>query len=292
MNYENEHFHARAICGFEASAKESLAQSYPDKPARLTHKLAGHPLLDPEALIALAARMRSQDVQCYRGDVPVGVDSDDTPRNGLTVAETVRNIATNTSWMVMKKIEQDPQYRALLDALLAELEDVAVPVTGPMIHREAFIFVSSPGSVTPFHFDPEHNILIQIAGEKVMTLFAQDDREVAPCAAHEVFHAKGHYTLPWRDSYAERGTAHRLAPGDALYVPVKAPHFVVNGDEPSISLSITWRSAWSFEEADAHSFNGLMRRLGLTPHPPEHWPRRNRIKATALRVLRRIPGIY
>jgi hypothetical protein len=291
MNYVNTSFDADAACGFAASAKERLAHSYPDKPARLTHNLARHPMLEPEALISLAARMRSKDVQCYRGDVPVANESGGHPSNGLTVAETVRNIASNKSWMVMKKIEQDPDYAALLDSLLAELEEVAIPVTGPMVHRQAFIFVSSPGSITPFHFDPEHNILLQIAGEKTMHLFSQDDEELAPCEAHEAFHAKGHYTLEWKDEYADRAMPQLLAPGDALYVPVKAPHFVRNGAEPSISLSITWRSAWSFEESDAHLCNAMLRRLGIEPNRPHAWPSRNWAKASAYRVMRRIPGL-
>jgi hypothetical protein len=54
-------------------------------------------------------------------------------------------------------------------------------------------------------------------------------------------------------------------PGEALFVPVMAPHFVRNGPAPSVSLSITWRSEWSFAEADARAFNGLLRRNGLNP---------------------------
>lgn len=291
MNYHPGDFGILTAGHFLPEAKDALAQAYPDRPARLTHDLTGHPLLAPEALIALAARMRPQDALCFRGDVPVGVEGGGAPKNGLTVAETVRGIERNKSWMVLKAIEQDPEYSALLDDLLREIGGIALPATGPKLRREAFVFVSSPGSITPFHFDPEHNILLQIAGEKEMTVFSQHDRELASCEAHEQFHATGKYTLAWQDSFAGRGTPFALTPGDALYVPVKAPHFVRNGDAPSISLSITWRSAWSFEEADAHSFNALLRRLKLAPQPPSAWPQRNRAKAAAWRIARRISGI-
>ena len=67
-----------------------------------------------------------------------------------------------------------------------------------------------------------------------------------------------------------------------------APHFVRNGSESSISLSITWRSDWSFAEADARGFNRLLRRAGLTPAAPGRWPAANGPKAFAFRALRRL----
>ena len=45
-----------------------------------------------------------------------------------------------------------------------------------MLTSQGFIFVSSPNSVTPYHFDPEHNILLQIRGSKVMTQFPAGTR--------------------------------------------------------------------------------------------------------------------
>ena len=52
--------------------------------------------------------------------------------------------------------------------------------TGAMLTPQGFIFVSSPDSVTPYHFDPEHNILLQIRGTKVMTQFPAGDARFVP----------------------------------------------------------------------------------------------------------------
>lgn len=269
---------------FAPEAAESLAAAYPEQPQRLTHALAGHPLLAPEALIALAKRLPSDCIKCLRGNVPVAAQGD-TEANGLSAEETIRDIAANDSWMVIKSADRDPGYAALLDTLLGELAAVVVPVTGRMLGREAFIFVSSPHAVTPFHFDGEHNILLQIAGEKVMTVFSPSDAELAPAEAHERFHLVGRYTLDWRQDFAARGVAHRLVPGDALYVPVKAPHWVKNGASPSISLSITWRSRWSRAEQQAHEFNALLRRVGLDPAMPRRFPHANPAKALGGRLV-------
>jgi len=65
------------------------------------------------------------------------------------------------------------------------------------------------------------------------------------------------------------------------------PHFVKNGPEPSISLSITWRSDWSFAEADAHAFNKMLRGWGLSPKAPGRFPEQNKAKSLAWRVMRK-----
>ena len=43
---------------------------------------------------------------------------------------------------------------------------------------EGFIFVSSPGSVTPYHIDPERNFLLQVRGNKTMHMFDGSDRSL------------------------------------------------------------------------------------------------------------------
>ena len=80
--------------------------------------------------------------------------------------------------MVLKFIERDPAYPALLQATLRELLPIVTPRTGAMHQLEGFIFLSSPDSVTPLHLSPEHNILLQWRGTKTMTVFPQADEEI------------------------------------------------------------------------------------------------------------------
>ena len=248
---------------FPDRARAVFDAAYPDRPVKLSHGLVGHDLLTLDALAVLAERMPTTSVEYNLGKLPLGVRVEDTPTNGLTLGETIRTIESNGSWAVLKNVEQDAAYAALLDAALAELEPIVARSTGSMLHREAFIFLSSPGSVTPFHMDPEHNILLQMQGEKTMTVFPAHDAVTVPPEQSEHFHGGGHRNLLWRDEFADRGAAITLHPGDAIHVPVKAPHFVHNGPAVSISLSITWRSERSVAEGELHSFNALLRRRGL-----------------------------
>lgn len=270
---------------FDMDALATLAACYPEQPVLLDHQLVGHPLLELEALAALAGRMRQVDVEYNRGDLPVGIDPADMPANGLSIEETIRRIEECGSWMVLKFIEQDKLYRAFLHETLAPLAEIVGRRTGKMLKPEGFIFISSPGSVTPFHFDPEHNILLQVRGTKTMTIFPADDEALVPGEEHERFHAGGHRNLPWQEAFASRGRAFDLVPGRAVYVPVKAPHWVQNGPGVSISLSITWRSEWSYREEYAHGLNRLLRRAGLRPRRPRRYPHQNHLKSIGYRLV-------
>jgi hypothetical protein len=270
---------------FSDEVVDRFRANYPDCPTPLTHNLLGHPLMELEALIGLAQRMRPENVEYNAAaGLPISVPQDAAPANGLSIVDTIRSIEENGSWMVLKLVQQDSAYRDLLHATLAELEPAITRVTGEMLQLEGFIFISSPNAVTPLHFDPEYNILLQLRGSKTMTVFPAEDEEIATPRFHEDYHSGGPRNLPWRDKFEPRGKAFPLAPGQAVYVPVTAPHWVKNGPEVSISFSITWRSKWSFHEADARAFNKRLRKLGIEPALPRRFPQPNLLKSVAHRA--------
>ena len=241
----------------------------------------------PHSLNLACARC---EVEYNPGDVPIGIRPEDVPSNGLSIGETIRTIDKNGSWAVLKNVENVAAYRNLLMDLLGELKPVVEPRTGAMLTPQGFIFISSPGSITPFHFDPEHNILLQLRGTKVMNVWPSGDERFASRREHERYHTGGHRNLPWEASHVYKATAELIDPGEAVHVPVKAPHWVLVGGMPSISLSITWRSEWSYAEADARAFNHVLRKFGLRPTSPGAFPARNRGKALAWRAIRKLRG--
>ena len=200
---------------FPAASRETFAALYPETAGRLTHTLPGHPMLELEALVALAGRMRPVDVERNLADIPIGIDPANLADNGLSAAETLRSIKANPPWMVLKFVEQDAAYRALLHDILGELQPIVQAATGEMIKLEAFIFVSSPNAVTPFHFDPEHNILMQVRGTKTMTVFPAGDESIVAAREHERFHAGGHRNLPFDDPSWRRAFPSPSAPARA-----------------------------------------------------------------------------
>lgn len=251
-----------------AEENAEFARAYPGGSAAVHHRLQHHPLFALDALAELAARLPASHVEHSRGDLQVDQDPAAIRQESLSPAEIVRTIATNRCWMVLKKVDADPAYAELIDGCLAEIADVVTPATGAYLRREAFVFISAPNSVTPFHMDPEHNILLQIAGSKTIRVYPAGDDRIVPQQVHEAFHRGGRHRNmrhdPGFDAHTRDFTMHA---GDAVYVPVKAPHWVQNGPEPSISFSITWRSRVSDAEARLHRVNAGMRKLGLSPAP-------------------------
>lgn len=278
---------ASDIAIFDDATRTIFAKRYPQAPHILNHSLDAHALFDLDSLANLAGTLPATSIEYNRGDLPIGIDGK-PGSTGRTIEDTIRHIATSNSWAVLKNVEQHPAYAALLEKLLAELRPQIEARTGAMMNMQAFIFISSPDAVTPYHFDPEHNILLQLQGSKVMTQFPAGHTRYAPDAVHEGYHSGGARELTWRDDMIRGGREFALGPGQAVYVPVMAPHFVRNGPTSSISLSITWRSEWSYAEADARGMNRLLRLAGLKPNAPARWPSRNRMKALSYRTLRKL----
>lgn len=271
---------------FDAQARETFAAHYPEGPHILRHTLGEHPLLELDALAELAQELPEASVEYNRGDLPIGVDGK-PGATGLTIGETIRKVAQANSWAVLKNVEHVPAYKALLTDLLDELRGKIEAKTGAMLTPQGYIFISSPNAVTPYHFDPEHNILLQVRGSKVMTQFPAGNPRFASDSVHESYHTGGPRELKWSDQLMDGASEYPLGPGDGVYVPVMAPHFVRNGPQASVSLSITWRSQWSYNESEARAFNALLRKAGLSPKAPGRWPHTNRAKSLGYRALRK-----
>ena len=236
-------------------------------PFLVPHRLAGHTLFTLACLVELSKRLPASQVEYNAGEVPVGLDPARTPRNGLSPDETIRRIAECRSWLVLKHVEDDPAYRRLLDDCLAGVRAASARLTAGLRDPHAFIFVSSPGAVTPYHLDPEENFLLQIGGRKTMSVFDRSDRMVVSERDLERFLGGAHRNLAWRDDFQSRARTFELAPGDAIHVPFAAPHWVQNGPEVSISFSVTFNTRASMRMQHAHRLNARLRQWGVAPVP-------------------------
>src|SRR5262245_1307065 len=211
-------------------------------PFLVPHRLSGHELFSLARLVELSKRLPASLVEYNAGEVPVGLDPARTPRNGLSPDETIRRIAECRSWLVLKNVECDPEYGLLLEACLAEVRAASARLTEGMRDPRAFIFVSSPGAVTPYHMDPEENFLLQLRGTKTMSVFDRTGRSVVSESQIERFLTGAHRNLAWCDDFQRRARTFELQPGVALHVPFAAPHWVQNGPEVSVSFSITFNT--------------------------------------------------
>ncbi|MBC8007544.1 MAG: cupin-like domain-containing protein, partial [Prolixibacteraceae bacterium] len=179
-------------------------------PFLIGHHLAGHPLFELSRLTRLSQTLPEANVEYNAGDIPISLAADQTPRNGLSPEETIRRIAQCKSWLVLKNVEHDPEYGALLHRCLGEVARHSEPIRTGMCLAQAFIFISSPGSVTPYHMDPEHNFLLQIRGSKRIRLFDGRDRSILSEEELEQHYGGAHRNLVYRDDLATKGWTFEL----------------------------------------------------------------------------------
>ena len=247
------------------------------EPQEVTHALRSHDLLTLEALADLAVSLPAESIEHNVSALPDVVADGRAPTLDLELREMILGLETNGAWCVVKNVEQDPRYSALLDSCLDEIEDL-VSGPGQAYHREGFVFLSAPGSMTPSHIDPEHNVLLQVQGTKTMVTgrWATPD---ARAGEAERLVGGGHRNL---GHDVQDPVEHHLQPGDGIYVPPYTQHKVVNGPALSISLSVTWRSHALADEARVLRANSYLRRAGLTPSAPGTRRSADRAKATAV----------
>jgi hypothetical protein len=272
---------------FDDSARAAFAAAYPRGACLMRHSLAGHPLLGLDALAEAALRLDPASVLHKPADAPLEAVRSlaEAPTD---IAAAIRSIAAANLWIGFDGLEQLPEYAAILGDVIAALDDLIRPITGPARRLKAFLFISSPGARFPFHADPEYNILAQIAGRKRFAVFPPEPPFLTS-VQNEQYHRTGRNALAWTEAFAPHGKVFTLGPGDALHHTFKAPHWVEVDDEPSISLSLSWCSDASLEQNDAWSFNAWLRQRGFDPRPPAPLPHgRSRLRANAWRAIRRL----
>ena len=269
--------------------REGFKQAFPAKGFRVKHNLLDSELLKLPRLAVLASSLPKSSVEHNLGDLDASQDPSKTRKNNLSVAETVAQIENCNSWMVLKNVEHVNEYKALIEQCLSEIDPLARPIVGSRDMEMGYIFISSPGSVTPFHMDPEHNFLLQIRGLKTMYVFDRLDRELIPETILEEKYGEksSHRNASFDDSQQTKSEEYLLSPGDGLFVPQNAPHWVKNGDEVSISFSVTFRSQDSERLARLYALNGKLRRMGFKPNDVMRSPTRDLIKDTLYRAYRK-----
>jgi hypothetical protein len=245
------------------------------KPFKIEHHLAGHPLLRVERLLELSAKLPANHIRHNFDNQAVASDYEwisKTDNSTLSkIPGIIQNIQSGKSWIVLKYLEQDPEYKELLSDCLQRVNDFSYPLEGDMSQKESFVFLTSPNQVTPFHLDPEHNFLLQIQGTKIVHIFDPSDRTIV---SHEnlekYFSKRKEYSgnLNYDPAYENKVFMFKLAPGEGLYFPPLAPHWIQNGPEPSISYSVTFRTKQTKKRGSIYACNDALRNLGISPTPP------------------------
>ena len=238
---------------------------------QIMHLLSSHPLFQLTELMGLAKRTaetRPRHFYYDAGQVRVNQRWDEIPKSGFSVDEVLRRIEECGAWIVLKRAQEDPAYRVLLDHGLAELAELTGQDLEPLIkQKDIIIFITSPKRITTYHIDRECNWILQIHGTKTLHVFDQKDREVLPEVEIERFWAVDNNAPVYKPKLQHRAISYKLAPGVGVHVPVNAPHWVENDDNVSVTLSVNFQFKDSLR-ANVYRANYFLRRLGFKPSPP------------------------
>jgi hypothetical protein len=247
--------------------RSSFREHFARDAFEVRHRLQDHPLFSLEGMAELANKMPGHYTGRIAADLPVAWGEADHIPRGVDdkPGEVVRDISASASRVMLWEIEQMPAYRVLIDACLDELQTCVEDAWGPLGHRMVRAFVSSPGSVTPAHFDNDQNLIVQLRGTKTLAVGKYPNVLTGQQAIEhwwDTMCSQNIETLPPEHVNFE------LKPGMGIYIPPLAPHWTHTGDDPSITLSMFFHTKASARYEAIQALNARLRRVGLHPRFP------------------------
>jgi hypothetical protein len=244
------------------------------------HNLSDHPLFQLPRLIELArstAATRADDLYYDAGVQDIGQRWGTAPAS-FPVDATINRIEHAGAWIALKRADADPSYAALLDHCMSDILEVSGrQLERKMRRKEVIVFITSPNRLTTYHIDSENNFLLQLSGRKEINLFRPEDREVTTEQEVERFYSVDTNAATYKPHLQSRAEVLMMEPGMGVHIPVNAPHWLKNGDNISISVSINYHS-YDSERAAIYRTNHYLRRLGINPTPPFRSPMLDHLK--------------
>jgi hypothetical protein len=257
------------------------------RPFQFEHTLANHPLFTLPRLLELAKstqRNRPKDLYYDAGDA-VRVDQRWNQMGPKPpVEEALAGIEKSGAWITLHQSQKDPEYGELFRQCMREFEELTgVDVRKVRKVEDALIFITSPNRITPYHIDRECNFLLHVRGAKTVYVFDQNDREVLTETEVERFWTTDNNSAVYKKELQNRAKAFNLRPGDGVHIPVNAPHWVQNGSDFSVSLSVNFTHKDS-ERANTYRANFFLRKIGMNPKPPGQSPIGDAAKGAVMAV--------
>jgi len=245
------------------------------------HDLQENPLFRLDQLAELVCREPelSRSAYCSSTEASVkdpwaaGVPSPETVRNA------VREIATNSSLIILRHIERSvsvgPQLRELMEQVVAAV--------GPVLRNDiktsrATLLIASPRRITSYHLDSNTNFLYQIRGDKRLSVCDPGDPTLVTREEREGYYSGNISAAQYKPERQADAQVFDLHAGSAVHIPSHAPHWAQNLDSVSVALSINFYLHSVERAGRIHRLNGRLRSLGFFPHAPGGSPWRDEIK--------------
>ena len=253
----------------ETIRKIAFDDAFPRRSVGFIHDLHLDERLTLASVADLADRLPRRSVIADTAAQPLLVPQGGPPRGALErPGDVIRDLRNANAWLTLLNVEEDPGMAELMNTQLDQLESGMIArqgnKRGKMHRRVAFVFVSSPNSVTPDHYDIEHSLLMQVSGQKTVSIGRFQSDAVR----------RREFDRYWDGSHGRienlppEVAAYTLTPGQAVYIPPGTPHWVHNGPDISLSVTLTYFTAATIRENRIEDFNSHLRRRHLNPREP------------------------
>lgn len=241
-----------------------------DTPFTIANRLADHPLFTDDRIKELLRRLPRERVEVRRVTVdpdPAGgwkrgpLDTDVDP------VAAFEGLATRPTWMLLHDTwKHDDGYRDLLERYLADLRAAFPSLRGEISDLGCWMFLSSGRSVVHFHADPDQSFLNQVRGGKTVHVYPA--KVLPEATVEELVYAYDQGVVTYDPSYEpQQFPPTHLAPGQSVFLPLYAPHRVVNDDTVCVSWNVGFNTPITRRRRDVHCVNLELRHLGVTPTP-------------------------
>lgn len=238
-------------------------------PFLFRHLLARQQLFSLASLRTLATRMASAPGRVYydTGSIRVEEKWGKVPVK-CSLDRALDELPEGDVWIILKQANLDGDYCSVLNTCIDELSDIiGRNLNHEISSRILSIVISSPNRVTPYHMDGEYNFLLQCRGTKTMYVFDGRDRSIVTEQELERYWNSDRNAAEYKESAQSRALALDLSPGLGVHVPLLFPHWVKNGPDVSVSVSVNFELP-NERLGNIYRTNHYLRKLGLRPTPP------------------------
>lgn len=261
-----------------------FSTSFDERPFAFRHSFTSdHPLFSQERLRQLLTNPATKGGIYYdAGEIRVDQRWDAVPARSKPVEEVFDSLENAGAWIILRRVNQDPEYNEILEGCMDEVKRLSGRrIDQDRKSQEAMIFLTSPNRVTSYHIDRECNFLMQVTGEKTIHVFDRNDHDVVPDEELEKFWSKDNNAGIYKPQFEDRAFVSTMVPGTGVHIPVNCPHWLKNGNNISVSLSISYQYA-DMRRKNVYQANYYLRKLGLKPTPPGHSHLLDSLKGSAV----------
>lgn len=265
-----------------------------EAPFKMRHSLVGHPLFENGRLKKLLRTLPRQHIE-IRAVQSLDTNDGSYKRGELLPdadpVEMFERLSEKPTWMLLHESWiHDREYGVLMKEYVRDLATAVADIGDNVSDLGCWLFLSSGKCVVHFHADPDQSFLNQIRGSKTVYVYPADT--IPEVAVEKLVYTYNQGAVVYRPEFeASMFPPLPLTPGETVFLPLYAPHRVINDDNVCLSFNVGFHTRKSRRRRAVHIVNFEMRHLGLRPAPYDRHPGVDSIKQQlylAVRIRNRL----